>query len=91
MAATWAVFGGHGGNDSCRPEVGDDRWAHGSHLSAKEERVAGWGGKVDFGEERAERRAGPRERESPRGRGGLGRDGPKSKRGKFSCSSFYFN
>nr|BAD19480.1 hypothetical protein [Oryza sativa Japonica Group] len=43
MAATWAVFGCHCGNGSCRPEVGDDRWAHGSHLSAKEEREAGWG------------------------------------------------
>lgn len=58
--------------------------AHGSHLSAKGEREAGWGGKVDFGEgeERAERlrerkRRPAWEREGVagpgRGRGGLGR------------------
>ena len=90
MVATWAVFGGHGGNGSCRPEVGDDRWAHGSHLSAKEEREAGWGGKVDFGEERAERRAGPRERESPRGGGGGIWAEPESKEGENYFLFFLF-
>nr|AAV24757.1 hypothetical protein [Oryza sativa Japonica Group] len=90
MVATWAVFGGHGGNGSCRPEVGDDRWAHGSHLSAKEEREAGWGGKVDFGEERAERRAGPRERESPRWGGEEFGPSPKARKGKIIFLFFLF-
>nr|ABB46857.1 hypothetical protein LOC_Os10g08500 [Oryza sativa Japonica Group] len=43
---------------------------HGSHLSAKEEREAGWGGKLDFWEERAEHGAGLRERERAREREG---------------------
>nr|BAC45205.1 hypothetical protein [Oryza sativa Japonica Group]BAC84241.1 hypothetical protein [Oryza sativa Japonica Group] len=73
-----------------QPEEGGgaDRWGRGSHLSAKEEREAGWGGKVDFGEERAERRAGPREREPERGRGrNLGR---ARKQGRGKLFSFLF-
>ena len=58
MAATWAVFGGHG---SCRPglEVGDDRWGPRVPPVGLSERRGREGGKADLRQKG--RQAGPRE------------------------------